>query len=102
MPAQPSSNPIYVLSQKKSRALIPKILSMVILSVIFYIGILVNISLLDLTAKEETQIKLVSFIILVIINFIGIYVAFHRSAPYKFYAAAVFHHSKSMDYSFII
>ena len=52
-----SEQPLYLLHQNVGRAMIPKFLSLVILGTIFYVGILLNISLLELTAAEETTIK---------------------------------------------
>ena len=102
MTALPQENLIYVLPQKKSRALIPKISSLLILSIIFYIGIMVNISLLDLTAVQETNIKVISLLVLGGIDFIGIYFAFHRSASYTFYQSFLAHNGKKIAYASII
>ena len=78
--------PLYVLKQKKSRAIIPRILSLIVLSVIFYLGILLNISLLRLTAIEETYLKTGTLIFLILIIIIGLFLAFRRAAtPYLFY-----------------
>lgn len=78
--------PQYILSQKKSRAIIPKIIVLLILGLIFYLGILLNVALLDLTGSEETTIKLISLIILIMIVGLGIYLAIRRSKlQYFFY-----------------
>ncbi len=56
---QKQEQPIYILPQKKSRALIPKILSLLGLGVVFYLGILLNLSLLNLRAGEESIVKMI-------------------------------------------
>ena len=83
--SQPEQS-IYILPQDKKRALVPKIVSLTVLGIIFYLAVLLNISLLELTAAEETTIKIVSLIFLLGIIVLGIYLSFHRSnQSYKFY-----------------
>lgn len=69
---QLNEKPAYVLSQRKSRALIPKIIILLVLSIIFYLGILLNVSLLVLSAQTETIVKLVSLILLLVVVVTGI------------------------------
>jgi len=78
--------PQYILPQKRSRSLIPKIIILAVLGIIFYLGVLLNVILLDLTASQETNIKLTSLIILIVLIGLGIYLAIRRSKiKYIFY-----------------
>ena len=88
-----------VLQQKKSRAIIPKTLSLIILSVIFYFGILLNISLLNLTAAEETLLKTGSLFLLLGIIIVGIILAIIKAhTPYLFYKDRIMFGKKSILY----
>ncbi len=78
--------PTYVLPQNKKRTLIPKMLLLVVLGVIFYSGILLNITLLNLTAGDDTVIKMIALIILIIVVGVGIFLDYHQaSQPHTFY-----------------
>ena len=55
--------PTYSFKIKKSKLLIPKITSLILLITIFYLGILLNISLLKFKADTETSIKSASFLL---------------------------------------
>jgi hypothetical protein len=68
----PEPQPLFILPQQKSRILVPKIISFLFLSIIFYLGILVNISLLKLAAPTESTIKLSSLIVLILVVIFGI------------------------------
>lgn len=82
----PPSQPIYTIYQKKSRALIPKILSLFLLGSIFYLGILLNVSLLQLRASEESLVKIISLIILLLVIILGTFLALKQAhAPYLFF-----------------
>ena len=87
--------PLYVLHQHKARALIPKFFTLVILSAIFYLGILLNISLLNLDAAQETSIQSGSLIFLVAIIVFSMIVALHRSGiPTLFYRNRLVYNDK--------
>ncbi|MDP3989676.1 MAG: hypothetical protein Q8Q01_00545 [archaeon] len=95
--------PQYVLPQKKSRALIPKFIILAVLGVIFYLGVLLNVVLLDLTASQETTIKLTSLIILIILIGLGIYLAIRRSKlQYIFYRDRLIFGKEEMFYHEIL
>lgn len=68
----PPEQPQYILPQNKARAIIPKTVSLIILGIIFYFGILLNISLLKLTGSEETTIQTVSLIVILLAIILGI------------------------------
>ncbi len=83
---QPQETPLYVLPQSKARTLIPKIVSLVVLGTIFYLGILLNVYLLELGAEQETLVKLISLILFLIIVVSGIiYSVYKAYQPYNFY-----------------
>ncbi len=102
MPFLELEQPLYTFRQKESRSIIPKVLSLLFLSIIFYMGILLNISLLDLNADEETAVKTVSLLLLVIIVGIGIVLAVrHARHPYYFYRDRIVHNNKLIYYASI-
>ncbi len=78
--------PLYILDQSFTRSLIPKIAILVLLGVIFYLGVLLNLSLLILEPDTELIIKITSVIILLVIVLLGIILASHHAKkPYFFY-----------------
>ena len=70
---QQIEQPLYTLNQNKARAIIPKIITYIFLGIIFYAGILLNLSLLNLSSGEETIVKIISSIILLSVIVLGIY-----------------------------
>ena len=95
--------PLYILAQNKKRALIPKIVSLIGLGIIFYLGVLLNVSLLNLSASAESVVKLVSLILLLLIIFLGFYISFHRATQaYKFYHNRIFFNKKEISYLEIV
>jgi len=70
---QPTEKPAYILPQVKKRLLIPKILTFLALGVIFYLGVLLNISLLSLSGNAETLTRLIALIVLILIIAIGFF-----------------------------
>lgn len=96
MPEQP----LYILPQEKKRILIPKILILFSLGMIFYLGILFNISLLKLTTSTETTIKLISLIILIIVVVFGILLNFKKAKQkYFFYQNKIVFQKKEIPLS---
>jgi hypothetical protein len=91
--------PQYVVHEKKIRAILPKVILLLGLGTLFYLGILLNISLLELDGGQETTIQTAALILVVVIIIIGIYIAFHHSQqPYKFYRTTVLHNKKEIKY----
>ncbi len=83
---EPLEPPIYTLPQKTSRAIIPATVSLLILGAIFYAGILLNISLLEMSAEQETTVKMASLGLVIILIFIGILISIRNARkPYLFY-----------------
>jgi hypothetical protein len=81
----PQEKPLYVLQKSKSRSLIPKILSLILLGVIFYLGVLLNISLLNLKASQESTANLISLIFISLVVIIGILLGIIRSNKKYFF-----------------
>ena len=99
LPQQPEK-PIYVLRQKKSRALVPKIISLLVLGVIFYLGLLLNLTLLELSPSNESIVNIIALIILALIVIIGVYLAVYKASHnYKFYKNRVVQGKNSMIYT---
>lgn len=97
---QPQEAPLYVLPQNKLRVLVPKIASLSILGAVFYSGILLNLSLIQLSTEEQNIANLTSLIFLFFIVVLGIYLGFHQvSQPYKFYRDRMVIHKKEIIYS---
>jgi len=100
-PAQ--EQPIYELHQQTTRALIPKLVSFLILGTLFYIGILLNIALLDLSGTQETTVKTTALLFLLVIIIIGIITAVQRSRlPYQFFRDKIRFNKKEIRYTEII
>lgn len=83
----PSSEPpLYSVHKSSKRAIIPKALSLVSLAFIFYLGVLVNISLLELNADQETALKTGALIVLALVIFVGMMLTLKKThQPYLFY-----------------
>tara|TARA_Y100000034_G_scaffold72702_1_gene87609 strand:+ start:810 stop:1265 length:456 start_codon:yes stop_codon:yes gene_type:complete len=97
------NKPIYELPQSKRRALIPKIIILIVLAAVFYLGILLNISLLDLRAGQETLTKSISLIFVIIVIIIGIIITmYHAKTPYRFYRDHLTINKKTVKYTEIV
>jgi hypothetical protein len=95
--------PIYVLPQVKTRALVPKVITLLVLGGIFYLGVLLNLSLLDITKDTTSIVNLVSLIILLCVVALGIFLSFHKAEmSYKFYRGGLSQGKKSINYISII
>ena len=91
--------PIYVLQQNKKRAIIPKILLLFVLGTIFYLGLLLNLRLLDLLGSEETTTKTVSLIILILIIILGVILTIVKAnRSYIFYQNRIMFGKKQIFY----
>jgi len=98
-PPQQPEKPVYILHQSTKRAIIPKAISLLALGILFYLGILINLSLLELSAAEETSVKTVSLMILLLVIAVGIFVAFHRAhLPYLFYRNRIRFNKRNIYY----
>ena len=101
MPSQ-EEQPAYTCYQHKMRAILPTSVALLLLSIILYLGILFNISLLDLTGSDETIIKTTSLIVIFFLVVIGISVTIYTALqPYHFYRTKVISTNKELRYSLI-
>lgn len=97
------SEPIYELPQSKKRALIPKIIILIVLATIFYLGILLNVALLDLKANQETITKTISLLFVIAVIIVGIILTvYHARTPYRFYRNYILINKKTIKYTEII
>ena len=62
---------LYKLAQKKSRVIIPHFLTLIILSALFYVGILINLSLLKLKGSQESTITTVALFVITLLILLG-------------------------------
>jgi len=94
----PPEQPLYSVYESKKRALIPKTLYLLVLAFIFYLGVLLNISLLALDAQQETTFKTGALLILAALILMGIILAVRKMRqPYLFYKNRIAH-GKEMIY----
>lgn len=90
--------PLYTFQPSLKRALIPKILSLLVLGAIFYLGVLLNLSLLQLNFSEDL-IKLGTAILLTMVIIVGILLSFrHARQPYLFYPDRLVHGTENIYY----
>lgn len=91
--------PLYSVYESKPRALIPKTISLFFLAFIFYLGVLVNISLLELAAGQETTLKAGALLVLAVLISLGIFLTFRKTRqPYLFYRNRITHGKETMYY----
>lgn len=87
MNAPPSEPPLYILPQDKKRILIPRIIAYFFLGSLLYLGILLNLSLLEVFPSTKSDIKLFSLIILIILISLGFVIDFFKAQRrYLFYS----------------
>ena len=93
----------YVLAENKKRAIIPKIILLIILGIVFYLGILINVSLLKMSADQETTVKLTALIIVIILIILGIFLTIRKAKQtYQFYRNNIKKGKKQILYREII
>ena len=103
MMQQQQEQPIYVLPQKMSRALTPKVISLLGLGVIFYLGILLNLALLNLRAGEESVVKMIGLGVVLAIIALGVYLGIHHAKlSFKFYNNRIMQGKKRIMYIEIV
>ena len=85
MIAEPEK-PIYILKQNKLRAIIPTITTIIFLAIIIYLGILLNLSLLNLPSSSSNLVKIISSLVLLTIIIIGAIITIEKAEKnYLFY-----------------
>lgn len=91
--------PLYVLPQQVKRVVVPKALTLIVLTIILYLGILLNISLLELTPSLETTVKFITLIFLIVVIVIGIILALIQAKrSYLFYQDRIAFGRKEISY----
>ena len=96
---QAAEQPLYSIHESRKRALIPKTISLLFLAFIFYLGVLVNISLLELNASQETSLKTGALLTLALLIIIGTVLTFRKTRqPYLFYRNRVAHGKETIYY----
>jgi len=96
---QPVEQPMYVLPQVKKRALIPKIITLLVLGGIFYLGVLLNLTLLELSEESYSVVNLISLIILLCVIILGVFLAVRKAEQdFKFYKTSLFQGKKLINY----
>jgi hypothetical protein len=94
--------PAYVIKQAKSRSLIPKIFMLLILGILFYLGILLNLSLLELDVDSQSLIDHISIITVSIIVIIGIIMGILKvRKQHTFYNTHLTIYGKNIPYNTI-
>lgn len=58
--------PLYVLKPKKSRILVPNGIKLLLLSIAFYVGVLINVNLLNLAIPSYINILIIVILVLLI------------------------------------
>ncbi|MBI2666619.1 hypothetical protein HYX13_03335 [Candidatus Woesearchaeota archaeon] len=98
-----SEQPLYELPQSKARAIFPQTLVLLFLSSIFYAGILINLSLVELSEKNQQIIQAGTVIFLFIVILIGFFYAVKKaSAKYYFYHSQLVFQKKNIFYTAIL
>lgn len=70
---------LYELPQVVTRVLFPKACLLVVLGILFYVGMLLNLSFLDLRADEETLVNIGSLIIVGVIILSGVFMSYKQA-----------------------
>ncbi|MFH1682877.1 MAG: hypothetical protein ABIA37_03700 [Candidatus Woesearchaeota archaeon] len=78
---------LYTLPQEKKRILLPKIASFLLLGLVFYLGVLLNLYLLNLQSATAALVKIISIVIICIIILIGVMMDIKKAKQnYLFYS----------------
>ena len=102
MEQQTVEQPFYTIKQSINRAIIPKIITLFVLGTIFYLGILLNLSLLQLNTNKII-IQYASLALIIFIVIIGIILSFKKAKQnYLFYRNGIKQGRKIVRYLEII
>lgn len=94
--------PQYQVRKSLPRALMPKIASLLVLAGIFYLGVLLNLSLLELPGDIKEMITLSALVFLGAIIILGLILAIRRARqPYLFYPDGILIHGQKVLYQSI-
>ena len=88
-PSSPSlpqeEKPLYILSQEKKRILLPQILTLLLLGFILYLGVLLNLSLLELSSPTQDLIKTITLITVFFLILLGLFLNFLKAKQKYFF-----------------
>ena len=94
--------PLYILEQKKSRAILTKIISLITLCSIFYLGVLLNLALLQVHPNTEQIIRFTALGTLFLLSIIGTYGSINQAKKtYNFYSSYLSFGKKQILYNTI-
>ena len=94
-----NSQPLYVLPQVKKRAIIPKILSLLVLGIIFYLGVLLNLALLNISPELKKLVQSISWGIILFCFILGAIISVIKSRrKYFFYPDRIIFGRKQLFY----
>tara|TARA_Y100000310_G_C20507098_1_gene726975 strand:+ start:206 stop:673 length:468 start_codon:yes stop_codon:yes gene_type:complete len=100
---QPIENPVYTLPQIKKRLIIPKIITFLFLGIIFYVGVLLNVSLLSLSGATKTLTLTIALIVLIGLIIFGIvFNILQAKKIYKFYGDRIVFGKKQIPFNAIL
>ncbi len=91
---------LYALLPIKKRIIIPKLITLVVLSGLFYIGIVLNLALININQPTENIIHLIGIIIIASCLLVGIALAIRQSKQsYYFYKDRIIIGTKQIFYT---
>ncbi len=91
--------PQYQVRQQKMRALLPHALALVALSILFYLGVLLNLALLSIETERQDMVKLGAFVLLAVLVIMGLVVKIQKARKnYLFYPAYLIIGRKEVPY----
>ncbi|MBU1111964.1 MAG: hypothetical protein ABIG93_01560 [archaeon] len=97
---EPQQRVLYSVASKKSRILVPNALTLIILGVVFYMGILLNVGLLALDAETETIVKSSSIFVVILIVLVGILLNLKKAkTSYQFYQTTITNGKSNINYA---
>jgi len=92
--------PQYVFKSKAMKILLPKVLTLIILAALFYVGILVNIGLLKLDGETETIVKSSGLLIMALLVIVGALLNVKKAkTPYKYFPQQITHGKSKISYA---
>ena len=78
-------------------------MTLLFLSAIFYVGVLLNVNLLDLSATQETTIQIGALAFLLAVIIIGLLLAVRKARrPYLFYHSKITQGKKEIAYASMV
>lgn len=91
--------PLYILPQVKKRAIISKIITLMLLGIIFYLGVILNLALLNLDQKIHNLVQLTAAGIIFFCLVLGTIAAIAKSnRKYLFYRDRIVFGKKQLFY----